>query len=292
MKNWIVTLLILISSLTYSQEKIKTQIKIPFTLTQGGHIVIAAEVNGIKGNFILDTGAGINLLTKDFANKIADLEKTDHFYTGHRATGEQLQVDLWNSKSLQIGDFKADHEVFAVYDIKFPLDDLISLTPLKDNPFTIDFQNKILIIESEKSLKKIEQQKDFEMPIQIFNDREIVISISTTVKLNNTLKLNVVLDSGAGFNVYRFNSRFIEKLGFNRGKLENEFKTSDFKPEEGNLYYYTELSKMSDENNSVSIENFKATFIDGLIYEGIMGINWIGKKITIDIPNKKIVVKK
>ena len=72
MKNWIVTLLILISSLTYSQEKIKTQIKIPFTLTQSGHIVIAAEVNGIKGNFILDTGAGINLLTKDFADKIAD----------------------------------------------------------------------------------------------------------------------------------------------------------------------------------------------------------------------------
>ncbi|WP_335964840.1 retropepsin-like aspartic protease [Galbibacter sp. PAP.153] len=292
MNKLILILLILISPLTYAQEKPKSQIKIPFTLTQGGHIVISAEVNGIKGNFIFDTGAGINLLTKDFADKITDLEKTDHFYTGHRATGEELQVDLWKSKSLKVEDFKIDNETFAVYDIKFPLDGLISLTPLKNTPFTIDFENKTLNIESDTTLKEIKQQEDFEMPIEISNDREIEINISTQVRLNDKLTLSVRLDSGAGFDVFRFNARFMETLGIDKTAVKSEFKASYFKPESGNTYYYSRLPKMEDKNRNVSIENFKATFIEGLIYEGIMGINWIGKKLTIDIPDKKMFVTK
>lgn len=290
MKKPFLSLFILITSISFSQEK--NQIKIPFTLTNNGHIVISAEINGVKGNFIFDTGAGTNLLTKKFANKITDLQKTNHFHTGHRATGEQLQVDLWNSKSLTIGNFKIDNEIFAVYDIEFPLDGLISLTPFRNNPFTIDFESKTLNIETLNSLIQIEKEKDFDIPIQISNDREIEISISTNIRLNNKLELNVRLDSGAGFNVYRFNTRFMEKLGIDKSNIKSEFKPSYFKPESGNKYYYVELPKMTDKDNNVTINNLKATFIEGLIYEGIMGINWIGKKLTINLTNKKILVKK
>lgn len=41
---------------------------------------------------------------------------------------------------------------------------------------------------------------------------------------------------------------------------------------------------------SINKENFKATFIDGLIYQGIMCINWLGDKITIDMANERIIV--
>jgi hypothetical protein len=292
MNKLFATLLILFTILNYAQEKTTEQIQIPFTQTSNGHIIIPATINGIEGNFIFDTGAGINLLTKKFADKVTDLEKTDHFYTGHRATGEEIQSDLWNSKSLVIGDFQADNEIFAVYDIDFPLDGLISLTPFKDKPITIDFENKILSIETEKSLNKLIAEKDFEMPIQITNDREIKIGIATKIQINDRLTLNVGLDSGAGFGVFRFSSRFMKKLGIDKTKVESEFKPSMFKPENGNQFYYTTLSKMTDINNNVSVKNFKATFIEGLIHEGIMGINWIGKKITIDIPNKRLIVQK
>jgi len=151
----ITSLLILFTSLTYSQRKIPEQINIPFNQTPNGHIIIPATINGIQGNFIFDTGAGINLLTKKFADKITNLEKTNHFYTGHRATGEQIQSDLWNSEFLKIGDFKISNEIFAVYDLEFPLDGLISLTPFKETPITIDFENKIIRIESDKSLKEL-----------------------------------------------------------------------------------------------------------------------------------------
>ena len=292
MNKLITTILILFTILSHAQKKTTEKIEIPFTQTSNGHIIIPAKINGIEGNFIFDTGAGINLLTKKFADKVTDLEKTNHFYTGHRATGEEIQSDLWNSKSLEIGNFKVDNEIFAVYNIDFPLDGLISLTPFKDKPITIDFENKILSIETENSLSQLIAEKDFEMPIQINNDREIRIGIATTIKLNDTLTLNVSLDSGAGFNVFRFSSRYMENLGVEKNKIKSEFKPSIFKPEEGNEYYYTTLSKMTDINNNVSVKDFKVTFIEGLIHEGIMGINWIGQKITVDIPNKRLIVQK
>ena len=292
MTRVVTALLILFTTLIHSQAKSLEQINIPFTQTQNGHIIISAEINGIKGNFIFDTGAGTNLLTKNFADKITNLEKTDHFYTGHRATGEQLQVDLWSSESLKIGNLNVEKEIFAVYDIDFPLDGLISLTPFKNRPITIDFEKKTLSVETNKSLDQLIAEKDFEMPIQVSSDREIAISIATTIQLENKLVLNIGLDSGAGFDVFRFSARYMKDLGIDPNKVKSEFKKSIFKPEEGNEYYYTDLSEMTDLNNNVSVQDFKATFIEGLIYEGIMGINWIGKKITIDIPNKRLIVRK
>lgn len=291
MTKIITSLLLLFTALTFSQSKTSEQINIPFTQTPNGHIIIPATINGVEGNFVFDTGAGINLLTKDFADKINDLEKTNHFYTGHRATGEEIKSDLWNSKSLEIGDYKMTNETFAVYDLEFPLDGLISLTPFKEKQITIDFKNKVLSIESENSLDQLIKNKDFEMPIQIINDREIRIGISTAVKLNDKLSLNVGLDSGAGFNVFRFNSRYMETLDIDSTQIESEVRPSSFKPEEVNRFYYTELEKLADSNENTIVKNFKATFIEGLIYEGIMGINWIGEIITIDIPNKKLIVQ-
>lgn len=284
------SLILFFTSLIFAQSN-SEQIKIPFTQTPNGHIIIPASINGVKGNFVFDTGAGINLLTKDFADEIEDLEKTNHFYTGHRATGEEIKSDLWNSKYLEIGDFKITNETFAVYDLQFPLDGLISLTPFKDRQITIDFRNKILSIESEKSLNNLIAEKDFEMPLQITNDREIRVGISTQIKLDDYLSLNVGLDSGAGFNVYRFNSRYMESLGIDSTQVESTYQPSTFKPEEGNNYYYAELDKLADKGENASVKKLNATFIDDLIYEGIMGINWIGDIITIDIPHKKIIVQ-
>lgn len=292
MTKVIAILFIFISTLTYSQQGITEEIKIPFTITPDGHIIISAEVNGIEGKFVFDTGAGINLLTKEFADKIYDLEKTHHFTTGHRATGEEIQSDIWYSNILEIGDFIIKNEIFAVYEIEFPLAGLISLTPFIDKPITIDFEKKILSIESNKSLKKLIAKADFEMPIRITNGSGHDLGISTKVELNNKLTLNVKLDSGAGFDVYKFNKRYMPILGIDSTKIESEYKKSYFKPKHGNMFYYTNIEKMSNKSNNVSIMDFKTQFVHGLIYEGIMGINWIGKVITIDIPNKRLIVQK
>lgn len=256
---------ILFSTFTFSQGETYGRINIPFILSENGHIIIQAKVNGIEGSFVFDTGAGMNLLTQNFANKVKDLEKTHHFHTGHRATGEEITSDLWNSKTLEIGKFNISQEIFAVEDFDFPLDGLISLTPFLEKPVTIDFKNNVLRIESNKSLNKLIAEEDFELPLQISYDRGITIGIATKIQLNNKLPLNVNLDSGAGFNVYRFSSRYMESLGIDSTKLKSEYRPSYFRPQEGNTYYFTTLREMSDASKKVSISDFKVIFIEDLI---------------------------
>ncbi len=291
MTRGFIILFMFVFDLAYAQQKEFEQTEIPFTLTSDGHIIILAKVNGVAGKFVFDTGAGMNLLTQDFADSIEDLEETNHFITGHRATGEEIQSDIWRSKSIAIGSFEVKDAICAVYDFDFPLDGLISLTSFLDRAVTIDFENKILSIESEKTLGAIKAKSEFVMPLQIFNDRGIDVGISTHVKLNGKLALNVKLDSGAGSGVYRFSSRYMDDLGIDSTKIDSEYRPSFFKPDKGNTYYFTSLSQMSDAGKNVLVKNFKATFIDGLIYEGIMSIDWIGKKITIDMADEKLFVQ-
>ena len=285
-------LFILVVSIAHPQNQISEPVEVPFMLTPEGHIIIQARVNGVQGNFVFDTGAGINLFTQKFADTVGSLKKTHHFYTGHRATGEALQGDLWNFQSLQIGDFNAGNGRSVVLNFDFPIDGLIALTPFKHQPITIDFEHKMLLIESPNSLEERLRQKDFEMPIFITNDRDINIDISTSVLLNDTLMLDVGLDSGAGFGVYRFSARYMDTLGVDSTQVKKEYKPSYFDSGKGNTHYYTSLGKLSNVGKDTSISNFDAIFIDGLIYEGIMGMDWIGQRITIDLPNHRLIVKK
>ncbi len=292
MQKIIAVVLLFTTLISYSQNQLSKPIQVPFALTPEGHIIVQAKVNGMEGTFIFDTGAGINLMTQKFADKVGSLEETHHFYTGHRATGEALQANLWLYNSLQIGDYTETNGQTAVFNFDFPLDGLISLTPFLNQPFTIDFENKILTIESSESLNQIRSKADFEMPLTLTNDRNINLDISTSILLNDDLELLVRLDTGAGSGVYRFSSRYMETLGVDSTQVKNEFRPSPFKPNEGNTYYFTKLDKLSTLDNEVSLEVFNATFVDGLIYEGIMGMDWIGQKITIDLPKQKIFVKK
>lgn len=290
MKKIILFLLVAFSINSSGQNKVSKITTIPFELLESGHILIVAKVNNIEGKFIFDTGAGLNLLTKKFADKVKDLKETDGFYTGHRATGEAIDCNLWDSETLEIGSFISKKQKLTIIDMEFPVDGLISLLPFKENAITIDYKNKVLILETEKSLKEL-SQKGTTLPIQISDDAEKTLGISTYIRVNDKLTLQMNLDSGAGFNVFRFSSRYMEKLGIDLTKVEKKYRASDFKPSEGNTYYFSNLNKVNAAlSNNIKAENIKATFIEGLIYEAIGSINWLGEKITIDIQKKVLII--
>ncbi|MCB0508488.1 MAG: retropepsin-like domain-containing protein [Bacteroidetes bacterium] len=287
--------IIILSSLVFFMSYVHGESNsyiVPFELTQSGHILVTAKINGREGRFIFDTGAGINLLIKKFADKTPNLEKSEHFYTGHRSTGEELMMDIWKLNNLQIGKFSATNEICSVYDIDFPFDGLISLTPFLSTPITIDFLNKQLIIETKRSIKKRISSADYQIPIKIHNDKGISIDIATNIKLNDTLDLLVNLDSGSGFGSYKFNYRYMSNLNIDTSNVKKIERESMFKSGYYNTHYFTKVNQLSDINNNVITKQINAQFITGLIYEGIVGINWIGSIITFDLANKRLIVKK
>lgn len=280
--------LILICSPTKAQVNIPAPI--PIVLSDQGHIILKAQVNGVEGNFIFDTGAGLNLMTKKFADKIANLDKLDGFYTGHRATGEALQVDLWRIRTLAIGTHTFEHEVFSVLDINIPIDGLISLMPFKQIPVQVDFENKLLTLWPTPELK--DNVKSYSIPIQVAEDRGITLDIFVHVKVDDLLTLQMLVDSGAGFNVLRLPGRYMNALKVDSTQVRSVFKKSSFDMNSGNKYYFTKLSKIQTPNGIGVKKEPAITFIDGLIYEGVTSMEWLGNKIIIDIPKRHLLVVK
>lgn len=289
MGKYLLLIIVSISSISTSAQIISKPVIIPVDVTTEGHILVKATVNGVEGNFIFDTGAGLNLLTKKFADKLKGLQKTDAFYTGHRATGEAIVSDLWKSQSLRIGSFTTTDQLFTIIDIDFPIDGLISLLPFRNLPFTIDYKKKMLTLESTASANALAKNNRV-LPMQLSDAGGKALDILINAKLNDTLEVQIVLDSGAGFNVFRFNSRYMEKLGVDSSHTKNQSIPSPFVPTQGNRYYGTTLSKISTGKSPHAVHDIRATFIEGLIYEGITSLNWLGNMITIDIPNRRMVI--
>ncbi|WP_027127252.1 aspartyl protease family protein [Gelidibacter mesophilus] len=255
--------------------------QIPFETNESGHIIIKAKVNNVEGKFIFDTGAGINAIFTKFSHKITN-EKTNNFFVGHRATGEELNVDLYNATSMEINNRQFDNQQYAIIDLDFgDIDGLISLQPFRNTTVTIDYINKkILFNKPTKNEKSID--------IQIADYAGKAIDIFTYIQLNNTLKIQILLDSGAGKNSFWFSSKLFEPLALDKKDFKTVPITSEFKKQ--NNYYIGKLSKLNTVNKLCKLESLDVAFVDGLIYEGKTSIEWLGEILTIDIANKKIFI--
>lgn len=266
---------------------LNAQNSIPFTLNEYGHIMIKVKVDNVEGNFIFDTGAGLNVYFEKFAKKLSKKESYN-FFVGHRATGEAIDCPLYHSESLVIGKNNFKNQTYSTFDVDFPnIDGLISLQTFQSLPVTIDYEKSELVFGDIKESDK----KKF-IDIQIADDAGKAIDIFTNVKVNNKISIQVSLDSGSGKGAYSLSSRFLDVLGLNKADFKVVEAKSDFNNEKSNKVYNGSVAEISTVNGLAKVQNPKARFVDGLIYEGITGIDWIGKKITISIPDKKIYIIK
>lgn len=271
-------LLLLISCGNNKQQK---NTAVPFELTGQGHILVKATVNGVEGNFIFDTGAGLNMFFKTFAQKING-QNQKRFFIAHRSTGEPVKAPLFKSDEIVLGE-----EVYTGYgytnvDFDIPgLDGILSLQMFTDTDVTIDYNKKELIfgeVTGKNQLASID--------IQIADYAGNALDIFTIVKIDDNTDAQVMLDAGAGAGVYWLNRDLMDTLKFNFEEFVITEKESDFVPGHKNTYYKGQIQSIS--NSIARLERPDVTFVDGLIYEGKFSIDWLGKVIAISLKDKKI----
>jgi hypothetical protein len=279
--------ILLIRSLSYAQSTI------PFDVTPQGHILVKAKINGIEGNFIFDTGAGLTLITKKFSDKIGKLHKQDGTYTGFRATGEKLNAELYDAQTVALGEFVEHNPVLTIFDVDLgTIDGLISLMSFRKQPLTIDYTNKKLVFETEKSLSAI-RKAGHHIPLQLEESRDKALTLFAYFMVNNKLNLQLSMDSGAGSNSYRFNSKYITALGVDTVNAKKLVIPSEFDPKIKTIIYQSTVNSIAAKASpAVDCKDVNASFIDGLIYDGIISINWLGKQITFDLQQKDMIVQK
>lgn len=287
------TLLLFLPYISFSQSNANNEI--PFELLPSGHILVKAKIEGVQGSFIFDTGSGLTIFTKSFFNKLKDTHAQDGGYTGFRATGERLDIDLYSVKDFEFGAVKKATEEVSAIDINLGgIDGLISLKLLENQPFTIDFNTKVIRLENPATLTEIGKTAK-PITLQLEQSREKSLTVFSYFKVNDTLTLQFSLDSGAGKDVFRLNSKYIKQLGVDVSDtvhVKRIQKNSEINTGYVSNIYITTLKKLATQEQTINKEDLPVQFVDGLIYDGIIWINWLGSKLTFDLQNKKLLVQR
>jgi predicted aspartyl protease len=130
--------------------------KIPFKVLKTQHLLIKGTINGVKGNFILDTGA---------SNSCVGFESVDRFllnaqFSETKAAGagavgmetqlaknNEIQLGRWKKKfHLIVFDMRHVNEALIQYKTK-PVDGIIGADVLLKGKAIIDYSNHYLYLK-------------------------------------------------------------------------------------------------------------------------------------------------
>ncbi|MGH2622910.1 MAG: aspartyl protease family protein, partial [Sphingobacterium sp.] len=197
---------ILFIVLTFVSLQVFAQ-KIPIQILPSGHIIVKAKIDGKEGNFIFDTGGGINLFFDNFAKDLKQ-QSTYNFLTAYRATGERIDAPLFENKEVDFAGKKFSKVPYSTFDMELEgIDGLISLQMFGETDFIIDFDQKEIILTD---FSKESNAKSFDIQLVTHGDK--ATDISTYIILNNKYKIQVLLDSGAGNDSFWLSDKLISTL--------------------------------------------------------------------------------
>ena len=131
--------------------------KVKFRITKTQHLLVKATINGVKGNFILDTGASNSCVGfESIEHFVLDAKKSKTKASGAGATGmltqtssnNILQLGKWSNKKLDLIIFDLSHvnEALNHYKVK-SVHGIIGADVLLKGKGIIDYFNHYLYLK-------------------------------------------------------------------------------------------------------------------------------------------------
>ena len=280
-------LLIIFLILAYYSSKAQ---EYPLMITPEGYILVSVTINDdIPANFILDTGAGVNVVSQKLFDRIETNTTQKAYFTGFRHDGDRLDGIIYEIPSIAIGDKKLNNALIGIYPPldNFGIDGLLSLKFFEDKPIKIDYLNSKLIFLDMETLEKQDNQVKI-LPISLSNHRDIALDMSIPVCINDSLIINAEFDTGHGFGPLIMNPYYIESLNLDTLKSKRQAYTKALSGSTTSDYIF-QLPINIICNNDL-LEKQTVIFREDMIYEGLVGSSLFKEgTVIIDVPGKKFI---
>lgn len=249
-----------------------------------GRMTVKAKVpGGQEGTFMLDLGAGAEIVSRKFA---ANLPLTAAgYYTGFRMTGERVGGNRYTGIPLAFGTLRTSGEVGVSDHIdKDPIDGLISARTFAQRPTTLDFVNKEVVLETEASARE-RLRSGSTVPLRVSDDRGLRLDLFAEFDLGNDQKGLCEVDTG--FYGIMVHTRYMEALGIVPGALGVD--RIEFNP--GFFTWKTHLPAIALASApEQKLEGPLVNFGD-IIYDCVVGMRfWHDRTVTLDIAGRKLIV--
>ena len=254
----------------------------PINISEDGFIFVEVTLNdSVKSNFVLDTGAGIIVISNKTLQKLDGSLTRLSVGTGFRSQGDRVDLPTYLLPSISIGEYKKSAVKIGVFGLldDYGMDGLVSLKMFEDQPFTIDFKNKLLILNTPSELSALESSGK-SVPVKFNSMTDMVLDMFIPVCLNDSITIDAEFDTGSGFRTFFVNPYFIDKLG-----LDASTMTVTGTGKNG------AIPKVEICGTGTTQMNMPAQFETGLIYERLIGSGiFKDKKVTIDIPDSQMII--
>jgi len=268
-----------------AQTKSRT---IAFTTNEEGMPVIAVTAGAAtRLSVVLDTGGGLAVLAPSVIEKVHGAPAGQ--FTGFRMTGERLNIPLFTIPRLVIGPMEERDVLVGSWDVldKIHVDGLISLSQFRDQAFTLDFANKTLTFEIRKTLDK-RRANAVVSPIRLDDFRDVSLDMFSEFLIAGHPG-QCEIDTGSP--VSTVNTRYMKPLGIqpdDKDVRKVEKRTIAGGTE---IRYDTKVSGIAlAAAPKIDIRHPQISFVD-VIYDCVVGVDfWSGKTLTVDTPDRQIMV--
>lgn len=269
-----------------------TAAEVSFRLAGGKNPLIFAPtfVNG-KGpyQFILDTGAGISLLSPDLARNLEVYAPESRVGTG---IGGKVNMSVGNIESLAIGQARLENVQIAITSeirrigtvVGEQIDGGIGYNYLKNFRLTIDYPKNILQLAYENQKNGFENSQHTGLRFRLADPAKPLILIPVFV--NGRGPYPFALDTGASITV--LSAKLAQSLGLNHDSVCDSTGA-------GGVVRTTVVEVSSLAVGTARLYNLSAAVTDALSQisqvvktelEGIIGYNFLKVfTVTIDYPN-------
>jgi hypothetical protein len=268
---------------------------IPVKINDYGLIFVDLTLNdSVKFRFIFDTGGGALVVSNKTYKRIESTLKNGGYYTGFRHDGGRFDLEVKIFPSVSVGNLRISDVPGGIFPLldDYDIDGIISLKQFEKQPVTIDFKNKTMTLESQESMAEIEKYSE-QLPLIVNDLLDLGIDVFVNVCLNDSVRIRAEFDTGSGYNLLLVNPYFMPMTIADTAALKSNEYTNPLSGEK----MTDKLGKISSVSycgsSILSSKDNDVTFRQGLIYEGLIGSGMFKDKIlTIDIPNKRLLVRK
>jgi hypothetical protein len=266
----------------------------PIRMGRVSHLVTVPVHLGesIEAQFVLDTGIGVNLISRELAAKVGT-RPTGEVSKGRRMSGQEISSPIEILPHMQLGDHVWNDvqvsplEMSSFHPILRDLGGFLSLGLFESVPFTADHPNGVLQLHEHGGTSFRETPGYVEVPLQIMREGSGV-SVQVDVQLPNGERARMEVDSGSDSLV--LHQRYMEALGV---ALESPtLKTVRGQDETGHPYlrYFSPLKGefRLAEAPTVLQKNPDVMFQE-IIHDGLLGIDFLQRfPVTFDLQRSRI----
>ncbi len=179
-----------------------TEASIPFAM-HSGLMVVEVVVDGLRGNYIFDTGC---------AEIILNQKPTTGLYQFATVEAEQ-KADILRIKHLQIADLAiAEVDVYAldldplVGAMSIKIDGILGWSYFSEGSLSIDFKNNVIHYSLNDRGIKVDMDRKYRMvslPVEVLSDESLIVSAEVDGK-----PIRCILDTGANVNALYLSNQY------------------------------------------------------------------------------------